>query len=239
MKNYLYRNLLLISLCAIFSVSVFPQKKNSDVKTPVSPASPKAPKIQLSTLELAVVDELNEARSNPQKYVGYLEEQRRALRGNIIKMPKKTDVQTIEGAAAIDEAVNDLKLVSNLAGFQVGEGLTGVARAQLADLQENSKLGHFGKDGSDLKTRMARFGSAMGKCGENICHRGNTARDVVMIFLVDDGVKERPHRKAVLSPNFKQIGVACGIGKNAESLCVVVFADSFKDKTAVPAAVEF
>lgn len=239
MKNYLYRNLILISFCAVFSVSVFSQKKNSENKKPVSPVSPTAQKLQLSKLELAVVDELNEARKNPKKYAGYLEEQRKALKGNIIKMPKQPDLRTIEGASAIDEAVSDLKGTPNLFDFQVADGLTGVARTQLADLQENSSLGHVGKDGSDLKTRIARFGSATGKCGENICHRGKTAREVVIVFLVDDGVKSRSHRKAVLSQNFKQIGVACGAGKNAESLCVVVFAESFKDKSSAPAVVEY
>ena len=238
MKNCLYRNLMLIGCGAIFAVSGFSQKKDPpDKKT--APTAPAARKFQLSKMENAVFDELNQARKQPKIYVGYLEEQRAAMRGMIVRTPNKVDVRTIEGAAAIDEAVGDLNRVADLKDFTISEGLTGVARAQLTDLQGNSKLGHFGKDGSDLKTRLARFGSSKGKCGENICHRGLTAREVVAIFLVDDGVAAHPHRKAVLSRNFKQIGVACGAGKNAESLCVVVFADDFKEKSLVSGTVEF
>ncbi len=237
MKNYLYPNLILIGLCAVLCLSVAAQNKKPAAKTIDAPIP--LPEIKLSKMELAVVDELNEARTNPAVFVGYLEERRRALQGTVIKMPRQIPVRTIEGAAAIDEAVEDLKDVADLKSFQVAAGLNEAARAQLADLQEDSSIGHFGRDGSDLKTRLARFGSAKGKCGENICHRGRTARDVVAIFLVDDGVKTRSHRQAVLSKNFKQIGVACGTGKNAESLCVVIFADNFKAKTSAPDAVEF
>ena len=235
MKNYLPKNLLLIVCCAILSATVYSQKKTPEVKKNVSP--PTAQKIPLSKMEQSVVEELNEARTNPKKYAGYLKEQSQAMQGKIIKIKNKTDVRTIEGAPAIEEAIGDLNTVADLGKFQVVEGLTSVARAQLTDLQQDSSIGHFGRDGSDLKTRLARFGAATGKCGENICHRGDTARDVVMIFLVDDGVKSRSHRKAVLSKNFKQIGVACGTGKKSESLCVVVFAESFKDKNS--ATVEF
>ena len=239
MKKYLYRNLILIGFCAIFAVNVFPQKKAPEVKKTSTATAAATPKFQLSTLENAVFNELNEARTNPQRYVGYLEAQSKAMYGTIIKMPNQPNVRTIEGAPAFDEAVGDLKLVANLSEFKISEGLTGVARAQLADLQENSELGHVGKDGSDLKTRISRFGATIGKAGENICHRGRTAQDVVAIFLVDDGVTSRSHRKAVLSEKFKQVGVACGTGKNAESICVVDFAENFKDKSSEPTTTEY
>lgn len=237
MKNYLYPNLILIGLSAILCFSVAAQNKKPPAKTVDAPIPPL--QIELSKMELAVVDQLNEARTNPAVFIAYLEERRRALQGNVIKMPRQPPVRTIEGAAAIDEAVESLRGVADLKSFQVAAGLNQAARAQLADLQEDSSIGHFGKDGSDLKTRLARFGSTKGKCGENICYRGRTARDVAAIFLVDDGVKSRAHREAVLSKHFKQIGVACGTGKNAESLCVVTFADNFKEKTSAPDAVEF
>lgn len=244
MRNYLFRNLSLLSLCLVLSVPVFSQARKKKVHQPAPPkpsasTAPSPPnEIPLSNLENAVVNELNEARQHPAKYIGHLQEQRRALDGKHIRMPNKTAVLTIEGAAAIDDAIGDLKRVPKLPELQVVGGLTAVARAQLADLKENSSLGHFGKDGSDFKTRLARFGTA-GKCGENICHRGATARDVVMIFLVDDGVKSRPHRRSVLSEHSKKVGVACGTGKKSEALCVVVLAESFKDKNEHPANLEF
>ncbi len=237
MKKNPYQNLVSFVLCLIFSVCAFSQSK--DAKSQQKFSQNAAAKFELSKMETSVVEELNTVRRNPLDYIKYLEEWHRATDGTIIKMKNQPPIKTIEGASAIVEAVEDLKKTAGLKDFQVGEGLTAVARAQLADLQENSELGHYGKDGSDLKVRLGRFGKATGKCGENICHRGASARDVVRIFLVDDGVTQRSHRKAVLSKNFTQIGVACGAGKKSESLCVVVFADSFKDKTAVADTVEY
>lgn len=235
MKKNPYQSLLAAGLILFSSGAIFSQvKKNRHQTPPPAPA-----KIQLSKMETSVVEELNLVRRNPLDYIKYLEEWHRAADGKFLRIKSQPDVKTIEGAAAIVEAVEDLKKTAGLKDFRIGQGLTAVARAQLADLQENSELGHVGKDGSDLKMRMGRFGRATGKCGENICHRGATARDVVRIFLVDDGVTQRSHRKAVLSRNFTQIGVACGTGKKNEGLCVVVFADSYKDKTAVADTSEF
>lgn len=229
--------MLLLAFSAFFSSFALSQDRNHKDKKDVKTAQPSS--VQLSKMESSVVSELNIARKNPEKYIAYLEERRNAMHGNVIKRPNQKDVKTHEGKAAVDEAIGDLRQVSGLTEFQVSDGLNKAARAQLTDLQEDSKLGHFGKDGSDLKARIARFGTAKGKCGENICYNGTTAKDVVAIFLIDDGVSSRSHRKTVISDKLKQIGVACGSGKNSEPICVVIFAADFKDKTADSGLSEF
>lgn len=247
MNVHLRRVFILTAIvCALAPLIAFAQKNNIPVDKPVSnPRIPtddqakrgNSPASNFSTLELGVVEEMNAARGEPQKYVGFLDEYRRATRGDIVSLPGRIPLKTVEGAAAIEEAIGDLKLVADLGVFEISEKLSAAARMQLKDLQEDASLGHTGKNGSTLKMRLAQFVAVQGKSAENISFRAKAARDVALAFLIDDGVKSRMHRKNVLNPAYKKIGVACGVGKSGETLCVTVFAEGYKELNAGSSAV--
>lgn len=239
---------LAVALCAILPGAVKAQKGRIPVDKPVSNPRIPADDISkpnnalppdLSPLELAVVEEINLARRDPQKFAGFLQEYQNATRGNLISLPGRIPLRTIEGAPVIEEAIGDLKLVSDLDAFEISVKLSDAARMQLRDLQEDSSLGHKGKNGSTLKMRLAQFVAVQGKSAENICFRARTARDVVTTFLIDDGVKSRLHRKNVLSPAYKKVGIACGVGNNNEPLCVTVFAEDYKELNTASKYTEF
>lgn len=249
MKVYLYRIFVLAAFGCLFLMSgAVAQKTKKPEKKPSSQTNTKPEqktetqssvgttptqtvrKSLLSELELAVVDEINQARNDPQKFVGYLEEYKKAMKGNVLAMPGKTGIVMIEGVAAIDDAINDLKKMSKFESLIVSNGLFRAADLQLTDLKEDSTLSHRGKDGSDLEQRVFKFGFPGAGIAENISYRVDAAREVVMTMILDDGLKSRSHRKNIFSSKFKQIGVACGVSNKKEAICVAVFADSFKDK---------
>jgi len=248
MKTHLYR-VLFITAAVVFIAPVFAaaQKKvpvdKSAAKSKVPSESKAIPppdsKARYSKMELAVVEEINAARKNPQKFAVYLEQYKKATKGNLVSLPNRIPRRTVEGVTVFEEASVELKSVSALDALEISERLSDAAQMQLKDLQEDSTLGHKGKNGSNLKSRLMHFGGVDGKAAENICHRGETAHDVAMTFIIDDGVKSRMHRKNVFSPTFKLIGVACGSGKNNESLCVTVFAEKLKDADSTLNHVEF
>ena len=231
----------------LFSLTANAQKRNIPVDKPVSKSSiptdnksvSATERNHYSTLELAVVEEINLARSNPRKFVGFLEEYQKAVKDKLILLPDRVPFRMIEGVTVINETIGEMKAVSNLKTLEISDKLSEAARLQLTDLQEDSSLGHKGKNGSTLQVRLAQFATVEGKAAENICFRSNAARDVVMIFLIDDGVKSRMHRKNVLNPAYKKLGVACGTGKNNEMLCVTVFAENLKDGNSASSVVEF
>ena len=187
-------------------------------------------KYSLSTLEAAVVEEINLARTDPQKYVAYLEEYRKYLTDNVLSLPNRKKMIMIEGAPAVDDAINELKKMAKVKSFEVSFGLSKVARQQVADLGENVKLKHFGKDGSGLEQRLMKIGFAGDAVSENISYRVDTAREVVLNMIIDDGIKSRSHRKNVFSSTFKLLGVACGTASDKTTVCVAEFADSFKER---------
>lgn len=191
-------------------------------------------KVGSMDIQQAILVEINEARANPQKYISYLEEYKKTFNGNTAYYADGTMVVTNEGTAVIDEAIAYLKTLPKLAPYSMSKGLSTAANSQLADLMENSSLGHFGKDGSSLPKRLTRFGSYGNLTAENITYYAPLPREIVMTMIIDDGVKSRGHRKNVFSPDFKNIGPAFGKGKKGENLCVLIFADTFKEAGAIP-----
>lgn len=182
-----------------------------------------------SDVEKAVLEELNLARRDPQNYAGYLEEFRKLYKGNTIYNKNFVRIETFEGVAAVDEAIAFLKTASPVEPYKFSDGLNKAAQAQLADLIENSSLGHTGKDGSDLPTRLAKFGKVTGRNAENIAFYAESPRNIVIRMIIDDGLKTRNHRKNLFSTELKLIGIAFGKGKSGEGLCVLDFAAAFAE----------
>ena len=235
MKAHLYKFLILAAFgCLIFPTAAKAQKNKKPIKKIIADSAPKTKKpttnSTLSPLEIAVLVEINQARSDPQKFIPYLEEYRKHLKGSLLELPNRTPMQMIEGLPAVNDAISDIKKMAKVDAYEVSGGLSKVARGQLTDLQENPKLKHLGKDGSDLESRLFKVGFAGMPIAENISYRADTAREIVLNMIIDDGVKSRSHRKNIFSQSFKFFGVACGAAVDKRNLCVIEFASSFKDK---------
>ena len=82
-------------------------------------------------------------------------------------------------------------------------------------------IGHNGTDGSDVPKRISRYGKWIQSCGEIITYGRNTARDMIISFLVDDGVSDRGHRINLLNPRFKKVGIAVGPHKVYQTMLVI------------------
>lgn len=213
----------LLFVCYFFSLTAAAQQTGLLAKKDAS-----------SGIEQAILDEINQARANPQSFIPDLENHRKLFKSNTIHYADGKMMTTVEGAAVVDEAIAYLKTLSKLPAYTPSKGLSAAANAQLADLMENSALGHYGKDGSNLPDRLRRFGSFNQLTAENITYFASRARQIVVTMIIDDGVKSRGHRKNIFSANFKQIGAAYGPGGKGEYLCVVIFADSFREAGMIP-----
>lgn len=244
MNVYLYRILIFAALVCLFLPSAAEAQKKKKAATKPVPQTvqkvepkpvnkiqpPIEQKLSLSGIEKAIVNEINQARNNPQSFIAYLEEYKKYINGKMLSLPNRKGLVMIEGLPAIEDAISDLKKISKQNPFTVSNGLSKVARQQLADLQENPTLRHLGKDGSSLDMRMMKVGFSGGAIAENISYRVEEAREVILTMIIDDGLKSRSHRKNVFSPTFKLFGIACGPGKDNRTLCVAEFAESFQEK---------
>jgi len=187
----------------------------------------------LSELEQEVLAEINRARTAPRDYAAYVAEWRPYFEHKRLTLPGKEPVRTAEGVGAIDEAVRFLEGASPLEALTPSRGMSAAARDHVADMGPGGAIGHLGMDGSDTGERLDRHGewaSYKGeKIGEVICYGTDSAREIVIQLIVDDGVPTRSHRDTLFEPTFHFAGVSCGPHAQFGSFCVVTFASNYID----------
>lgn len=181
----------------------------------------------------AVVQEMNLARQNPQRYATYVEELRGTFDGATMVLPGGKRFRTKEGAAAIDEAIRFLRSAQPLPPLAFSGGMSHAASDHCAD-QVGGAMGHKGSDRSNPGARMNRYGSWGLGWGENIAYGKSKARDIVIALIVDDGLRERKHRKNIFSSTFAFAGAAIGTHAKYGAVCSIEFAGAYAEQGEAP-----
>ncbi|MCA9514210.1 MAG: CAP domain-containing protein, partial [Myxococcales bacterium] len=190
-----------------------------------APAAPQG----AAGIERAILDEMNRFRADPVGYARKLERLRPYYDGKILRVPGMAPIMTTEGVAALDEAIAVLKKSRPVGQLRPSAGLARAAASHAADLGDNDFVGHEGTDGSTPDSRARRFGTWGGVIAENITFGSETAEDVVIDLLVDDGVSDRGHRDLMLADDVHVAGVACEEHPTYRLACVVDYAGTFTD----------
>lgn len=183
----------------------------------------------LTALEAEVLREMNLARAKPAGYAESLAERRKYFREKRFKRPRETAILTREGVSAVDEAIEYLRTVKPVGALRPSPGISRAARDHVLDQGPSGGLGHRGNDGSRMADRVSRYGQWSGKIGENISYGQSDAREVVVQLIVDDGTPSRGHRKNLLDPDFRVVGIACGRHAEYQGMCVTTFASDYKE----------
>lgn len=164
--------------------------------------------------EAEVLKLLNSVRTDPKGFIKayltpYLEENK------------------LESNSYVKSLLADLKNTKKMGALQISPELTRVARQHAKDMGKTGQIGHTSSDGTSFDQRVRKKAKAGALIAEN-CDYGNwEAIDSVIGLLIDDGIKSLGHRKNILEPKFKWVGIAIEPHKTYGVNCVMDFAESF------------
>lgn len=190
-----------------------------------------------TSFETEVVAALNVARQQPASLIPPLQAMLPNFHGNMLMRDEKPSLVTIEGAPAVQEAIDYLKTATACGALSWNAGLARAARDLVADQSVNGKTGHFASDGSFTDTRVNRYGEWRNRLGENINYGSDTPGAVALDTIIDDGVSDRGHRATLFDCAYRVVGVACGDHPWYRRMCVTVFAEGMTERPAITAPV--
>lgn len=184
----------------------------------------------LSQEEKNMVLASNLIRYDPKKFDDlYVQQFISFFRGMDLHMPGMAHILlTREGPAPAVELSQELKDALPLPLLSPSEGLSRAAQSHAAFQGRNGQTGHGGQGGT--RARIEREGQWLKRIAENIAYGNPNAHYAILMLMVDDGVPDRGHRKTMLHPDFKVVGVGWNTHPRYDGgIYVIKYASGFKD----------
>jgi len=186
--------------------------------------------VYMKELEKQVIQELNKVRSNPERFSEeYIEILMAAYKEKTFTYPGQDPVKSQEGIKPLIECIQVLRNTAPLSILSPEKGLTKAANYLVKD-QQNGGTGHITRDGYTPQTRIEKYGEWNICSAEDITYGSFEARQIVIALLIDDGVPDRGHRKNILNPCSRFVGVSFGSHPSYQSMCVIDYAGEYKTK---------
>lgn len=184
-----------------------------------------------SPLERGIFDEVDELRGNPPAWVDTLKAERPWSPDRAPSIPDADRLTTLAAVGTLEEAINALDAVpGTLPRVEFSLSLSRAAADHVRDTGRRGLTGHRGSDGSSVSDRIERYGSWSGHIGENIVYGSSGPRDAVFEQLLDFGVPDRGHRRTLLNPVWRYVGISCGPHTLYRVMCVLDFASDYRDR---------
>jgi uncharacterized protein YkwD len=162
--------------------------------------------------ELELLQLTNEVRTNPKKFLAD-----RAL-------PYLIDAEedTIKNKY-VSSLLADLRKQRPLAPLKEDVYLHDQAHKFAADMGKTGNVGHSSLKLGSFEKRLKKYSDKA--TGENCDYGSDEPLEILMNLLIDDGVVGVGHRKNLLAPRFKWIGIGIEPHKVYEWNCVMDFCD--------------
>jgi uncharacterized protein YkwD len=219
-----FRSLGVLALTCLFAILVSLNQSHTFSQTK------KAPTPTLSQSEQDLLNEINQARANPQAYAGYLEKLKPFFKGKAYDPNGQGALETQEGWSAVEDAIKFMRAAKPLGPLSASEGLSLAALSHVKDQSSSGATGHKGADSTFIEERVKPYGIWQGGIGENLTYGDESARERILTWLIDDGFASRGHRNRLMSQNYRVAGVSCGPHPEYKTMCVLTLAGGFVDK---------
>lgn len=176
---------------------------------------------------MQVYNELNKLRRDPVGYASVVEKYMGYFEGNVIKIPGKIPIRTMEGAKAFQEAIDWLKQQKPVEPLLVSKTLEEITEDYRDIIVEGGAM--IGLT-CDMDAVIEKRGEYSGEMSRAMELGGENHEEVIVNLLVSDGDKYRLQRKALMNSNVKRVGVACGPHKKCRTLTCIILCTKIKSK---------
>ena len=177
------------------------------------------------SMEEEIINEINEFRTNPQKYAKKVEKYIGYFKGKTMIIPgTNSGMKTQEGAEAYKEAVDHLSKVEPVDALEPSKGLGRIAKDFLNEVQ---KIDPNEVDKINTDEIIQKYGFFRGNLNREIDFGNETPEQIVISMIVSDGDPSRCHRDLLLGTEFKKVGVAYGKNDIYRFSTVLFFCTSF------------
>lgn len=186
----------------------------------------------LSDNEKNIILEINKIRHDPARYaqesMTWMASFYNAKKE--LKIPGRDAFKTEEGIAAFNDCISEMKKAKPADPLYPSRGMTKACRLLIYDQELTGKVGHISSGKANPYERLLNFGKFIGKSDENVFYGDSEAHNVIIMMMINDGMKSRDYRHNILDPDFKLVGIDTGKHKTLGEICVINFASTFTDK---------
>jgi uncharacterized protein YkwD len=169
------------------------------------------------SLDRAVLQEINYARTHPAEYAALLQD------GWGSPVLAQDPDATAEAAAFL---MRQAPLPPLTADTRLAAAAYDHVRRQGPD----GGLGHADWTGEGLSQRLHSHHVWAGLSAETISYGYARPRDVVLQLIIDSGVPGRGHRQVLFDPTLQRAGAGCGPHSRYGEMCVIDFAGAFAER---------
>lgn len=124
----------------------------------------------------------------------------------------------------VKELIATLETTSAMPMLEPREDLWKSAKSHATDMGKTGRTGHNSSDGTTFRDRMSVFSQTYQSVNENCNYGLESALDIVMDLLIDREISNAGHRKNILNPDSRFIGVSVQPHKRYGTNCVQDFA---------------
>lgn len=163
-----------------------------------------------------VCSEMNYARTKPAEYA------EKFIKPNIARSRLIPGKSTSYAQSCYDQ----MRTMAPIGALTLSTRYSMASQWFAEDHRKTRTMGHVGSDKSRFWERVKRYEPTAHPTNECCAYGASGAREVVVMWLIDEGVTSLGHRKAVLNQQANVVGVGKAEGKDLESMYgVVVVAD--------------
>ena len=189
-------------------------------------------KINFNSIQISLYRELNQLRQSPKSYIPLIQEQMKLLKKNNVLKKKDSNlsIQTLEGKEAYEEAINFLERQEPVGPLTKEIKLSYAAQDLVKDIGDRGVVTHKDREGLYTSERIEKYCEWDYCANEIIEVSSKNPQDILISLVVDDGLKDRPNRKALFQDIYNYVGISCGAHSEYEIVTVFVFAGAIRHK---------